>query len=198
MIHVILCLAVGGCQQNVVVQKQQAVVQQVVAQQVQYSPAVYVAPLVQTYGVIDPYLAFRQPNQELQELREARALIEEQRLLLEQYQASSPQTQPNHDCKECRPSVAADGPNVTLTARAILDRSCVKCHNAEKMDGGLDLTNPMSFATKLEKIRTQVDEGRMPKGGPELNNQEAGIIAAWTYALEAEAANAVTQYLKSK
>jgi hypothetical protein len=75
------------------------------------------------------------------------------------------------------------------TGPEVLERSCVKCHNAKTRKGGLDLTTrktlleggesgPGVGKRLLELVRHESDP-KMPSKGPKLPEREIAALAAW-------------------
>lgn len=168
----IICVVLGGCHQQAIVQKQ--VVQQVVAQQVAYVPAV-VAPVYQTYGVVDPYWAPRDTS--AQRIEQLLQLAEKQAETIERLTANvQPQTTP---CDDCDKVPAND--SISTQANSVIERSCLSCHSGESAKGGLDLTGTLTVGEKL-LIAEAVNTGSMPPPPKEaLSDADAALIYTWAH-----------------
>ena len=163
----------GDCRSRHVVAKQVVAVQQVVAP-VAYAPYTY-------YAV----------GQELrQDAVEERIAIKVAKLL-----AAQPVKQAATGPCPCVPagSEAARGvqpqptpvpaSDIEAQAIAVFQQSCVKCHNANKADGGLDLTNIEAARERACKIYGLVNVGVMPKGGS-VSDADAEVLARWWLSVE--------------
>lgn len=186
MISVVLFI-VGGCHQQAVIQKQ--VVQQVVAQQVAYVPAVSVAPLVQTYGVVDPYWAPR--DNSAQRIEQLLQLAEKQAATIEKLTAGKQVSEPCDDC-QAQSKPASD--SIATQARAILERSCVTCHSGAEPKGGLDLTGTLTTGERL-LVSDAISTGSMPPPPKEaLSDTDSALIYTWAH----QDKEAVRSLLRSK
>lgn len=152
MISVLILSAIGGCHQQAVVQKQ--VVQQVVAQQVAYVPAYVVQPLVQTYGVVDPYWTPRDNSAE--RIEKLLALAEQQALTIEKLTAPQKQT----TCDDCDKSQSGGG-EISRAATSIIQANCAGCHDGNNPKTAFDVTKPISREDMM-KVAIKVDLGEMP------------------------------------
>lgn len=159
---------IGGCH---VQQVQQVVATPIVAQQVAYVPAV-VAPLYQTYGVVDPYWTARDTSaQRIERLLDA---VEKQQATIQALTAGKV-SQP------CSDNPPTPGDAITGQAQAILSKSCMSCHSGETAKKGLDLTKPLSVGEKL-LVAQLVSEGSMPpKPAEMLPDDEAAILNSWAH-----------------
>jgi hypothetical protein len=94
----------------------------------------------------------------------------------------------------------ADGPDFTGLIQPILERNCVRCHNAEKARGGLRMDTREALleggddadavvpgdpekSELLVRIRLRpIDEGIMPEEGQALPREEVELLDAWVRA----------------
>jgi mono/diheme cytochrome c family protein len=76
-------------------------------------------------------------------------------------------------------SFQGSGDAVGLLSHGLLMQNCAKCHNQNKLSGGLDLTvDPAQLAPVREKIEAAIRSGKMPAKGPQLSEPVInGILA---------------------
>lgn len=169
----LIVFIVGGCHQQAVIKQQ--VVQQVVAQQVAYVP-VAVAPLVQTYGVVDPYWAPRDNSS--QRIEQLLQLAEKQAATIEKLTAGKQTAEP---CDDCQTQQKPANDSIATQARAILERSCVTCHSGAEPKGGLDLTGTLTTGERL-LVSDAINTGSMPPPPKEaLSDTDSALIYTWAH-----------------
>ena len=167
MIHV-LFLVVGQCH-PCLVQSHADAVQQVIAQQV-YTPV---------------YAVWRVGEDEYQTqmIEKLAAIAEQNQQIIQTLRQSS--TAP------AGPAESA----VTAAAKAVLNASCVKCHNATNKKGDVDLTGTLDQQTKLLVEEVSRSGAMPPKSeGKELSDEDFAKISAWAH----EDAKAVRAALRVK
>ncbi len=69
-----------------------------------------------------------------------------------------------------------------IAAQAIITKSCSRCHNAKRADGGFDLSD-LSKLSGLQKAQVEADLATevMPKDGAKLTAEEYGKIRTYIY-----------------
>lgn len=106
---------------------------------------------------------------------EALAKIAEQNSLLLKQQSELIQ-----NIRETPQAPAAPAASKLETAaRALMAKSCVSCHGGAKPKGGVDLSGPLTTATKLRAANV-VRTGEMPpKPAAQLSDDEFNVLQAW-------------------
>lgn len=123
---------------------------------------VYAAPVVYP----DPYwYVAGQQNATEQRLRKLEEIADKQVQILEYMKSGSP--------------AGMVTSQVEQNARAVLQRSCVKCHTGDNPKGGVALDGELSTAEKL-LVANVVQSGEMPPPpAKELSDEDYASLQAW-------------------
>lgn len=78
------------------------------------------------------------------------------------------------------PTVSASQVSYALVNQYVLGRSCVTCHNSADSKGGVNLEQYPNVAALIEKIKSEISSGRMPKPPiPPLSAKQKDLFAVW-------------------
>jgi hypothetical protein len=70
-------------------------------------------------------------------------------------------------------------PKFAAVLAAFQRNRCLKCHSAPANKANVNLETYKAAKSFAGDIRSDVDDGSMPKGGPLVNAQDSAIIDAW-------------------
>lgn len=64
--------------------------------------------------------------------------------------------------------------------RELIDARCVKCHNAKRKEGDVDLSGAIPTELRLKCVK-EIVGGRMPKGGAKFSPEETELTFDWAH-----------------
>ncbi|MGZ3693811.1 MAG: hypothetical protein ACXWQO_06395 [Bdellovibrionota bacterium] len=78
------------------------------------------------------------------------------------------------------PVISASQASYSLASQYIFGKSCVGCHNSTDMQGGINLQAYPNVAALIEKIKVQIESGKMPKApAAPLSQRQKDLFEVW-------------------